>query len=184
MPRSRFLSVSLIFLSALFLNVASFAQKTGSLAKKQYTVAGIITQTRAYCGGARPSEEMMKAYNTPKAWIGKKLYIRSGAENSTKRKVLHEITADSTGHFSVKLPPGIYCIIEKEQLKKLNTEAFRKKKSEYLKLDEDCLKQWWGKCYTSFEVKDADKTDLIINFHIPCFTQGVPCMRYTGPLPP
>ncbi len=183
MNRSSFFSICLLLVLVFVRPSALFAQKQASSSKKQYIVSGSITQTNSYCGGARPSEEMITRLNTPKAWAGKKLYIRNGSENSGKKKVLREIVADSAGHFSTKLPSGTYCIIEKEQVKRLNTEEFRKKKTENLKLDEECLKQWWSKCYMSFEVKEADKTDLNINFHIPCFTNGIPCMKYTGPLP-
>jgi hypothetical protein len=184
MNRFHFFYLNLIFLLTFSESAPALTQKPGSSSKQQqYTVSGSITQTHSYCGGARPSPEMIALLNTPKAWAGKTLYIRSGAENSTKSKVLREIVADSAGHFSTSLPSGIYCIIEKEQVKHLNTEEFRKKKTANLMLDENCLKQWWTKCYMSFEVKDADKTDLNINFHIPCFTNGVPCMKYTGPLP-
>jgi hypothetical protein len=150
----------------------------------QYTVSGIITQTHAYCGGARPSDKMLEDLRTPKPFPGKKLFVKNGTENTAGLKVLGEIIADSAGHFRLQLPPGSYCIVEQEQINKLDLDNFRKKKTTDLQLDEACLKQWWGKCLMSFEITTADKTDLNINFHFPCFTNGIPCMRYSGPLPP
>jgi hypothetical protein len=178
-----FLFLSLAF-TGLFISCQSgFSQKSGK-GGKGFAISGHITQTHAYCGGARPSEEMLKSYTTPKPFPGKKLYIRSGTENSLKKKVLREVIADSAGHFSLRLPPGTYCIIQEEQVKKLDPEHFRQKANKNLKLNEECLKQWWDKCFMTFEVKDADKSDLNINFYIPCFTEGIPCMQYTGPMPP
>jgi hypothetical protein len=173
----------LIFLVCL-LNSPAFAQKTGSGAQKLYSISGTITHTQSYCGGARPTDEMLAQYNTPTPLAGKKLYIRSGTENSLKRKVLHQIVSDGTGHFSLKLPSGTYCILVQEQVKKLNKAEFRKKATDYLTLDENCLNQWWKTCYLSFEVKDTEITDLKINFNTPCFTDGTPCLNYVGPMPP
>jgi hypothetical protein len=39
-------------------------------------VSGEVTQTSSYCGGARPSDEMVQEQNRPKPYGGKKFYIR------------------------------------------------------------------------------------------------------------
>ncbi|HEV7230798.1 MAG TPA: hypothetical protein VGO45_05690 [Bacteroidia bacterium] len=172
-----------IFFSLLIFLVFSeniYSQKNS----KQYTVSGTITQTHSYCGGARPSDEMLARLNTPAPYAGKKLYIRYGNQNSSKKKIIRIISADSAGHFKIQLPSGTYCIIQDEQIKRLDIEHFKKQETEYLKLDENCLKNWWSQCFTTFEVKSENKTNLNINFNFPCFTGGTPCMQYTGPLPP
>jgi hypothetical protein len=160
----------------------STAQKTHKA--KQYAVHGTITQTRSYCGGARPSDEMLEKLNTPRPLPGIKLYVRSGNTNQLKKRIQRTIVADSAGNFVIHLPPGTYCIIQEEQIKKLNPESYRKKQTEYLKLDENCLNKWWSDCLLTFEVKAEDKKGLNINFNTPCFTNGVPCLNYTGPMPP
>ena len=138
---------------------------------------------RTHCGGARPPKELMDNLTKPSPFPGKKVYIRSGTENSLDKPVIRELIADTGGRFSLLLPSGTYCIIQEEQVKTLDTDFFRKKLTSYHKLDEECLKQWWGKCLMTFEIGTSDKTGMNINFHFPCFTNGVPCVTYTGPLP-
>jgi hypothetical protein len=176
-----FFQVSLALL--IFVPLVSCSQKAATSKTVEYKVSGTITQTHAYCGGARPPKELMDNLTKPSPFPGKKVYIRSGTENSLDKPVIRELIADTGGRFSLLLPSGTYCIIQEEQVKTLDTDFFRKKLTSYHKLDEACLKQWWSKCLMTFEVGATDKTDLNINFHFPCFTNGVPCVTYTGPLP-
>jgi hypothetical protein len=174
-----------LYLFCSFLLLFSFPAKMHSQKKiRQYVVSGTITQTHTYCGGARPSEEMLERLNTPAAYPGKKLYIRYGRVNSDKKKVIRVICADSAGHFKIQLPPGTYCIIQDEQIKRIDISNFKKMEGDYLKLDENCLKRWWSECFTTFEVGKGNKSNLNVNFNFPCFTGGTPCMQYTGPAPP
>ena len=176
------------FLAIPFLLISdanSCSKKTPPVsAVQEYTVSGTITQTQSYCGGARPPEDLLKALESPRPYRGKKICFRSGDKNNTDQKFVRTAVSDSLGKFSVKLPAGAYCIIEEDQVKLMNVESYRKKYgSKYLTVDEDCLKSWWGTCIQSFVLGNADKNDLTLNFHMACFTNGVHCLRYTGPLP-
>jgi hypothetical protein len=152
--------------------------------KHEYSVSGTITQTHSYCGGARPPDELLAKLQAPHPFPGKKIYFRKGDVNTVDIKTLKEAVSDSSSHFHVMLSPGTYCVIEEDQVKALDTVAYRKKyATKYLVVDDACLKEWWGKCLTTLVVEKADKKDLTLNFHIPCFTQGIPCMKYTGPKP-
>jgi hypothetical protein len=163
--------------------LGSCSQKAATSKPAEFKVSGTVTQTHAYCGGARPPKELLDNLTKPSPFPGKKIFIRSGTENSLDKPVIREIIADTAGKFSILLPAGTYCIIQEEQVKSLDTDFFRKKLTSYHKLDEECLKQWWGKCLMTFEIGTSDKTGMNINFHFPCFTNGVPCVTYTGPLP-
>jgi hypothetical protein len=150
----------------------------------EFTISGTITQTQSYCGGARPPQELLEKLQSPRPYPGKKIYFRKGDKNSLDMKYLWQAISDSTGHFNVRLPAGSYCVIEEDQVNALDVDAFKKKYcTQYLIADEACLKQWWGKAFLTFDVGNADKKDLNMNFHFPCFTKGLPCMKYTGPLP-
>ncbi len=182
MPEPINISLKILF-SLFFVSILpACSQKAAQDAGPLYTVSGSITQTHAYCGGIRPPDSQLKELRTPRALPGKKLYIKTGSENTASTQVIRELVADSAGHFRLQLPSGTYCIVEKEQVSKLDLDNFRKKKTNYMELDESCLQQWWAKCQLSFEVKAADQTDLQINFYFPCETNGIPCMRYTGPM--
>ncbi|MFI5151582.1 MAG: hypothetical protein ACHQRM_17795 [Bacteroidia bacterium] len=151
---------------------------------KEFQVSGLITQTQSYCGGARPPEDLLKRLQSPHPLSGKKIYFRKGTKNTLDMQGLKDAVSDSTGHFKVMLTSGSYCIIEEDQVKALDVESFKKKYlTPYLVADEVCLKQWWDKCYSSFELGAADKSDVNLNFHMPCFTKGLPCVKYTGPMP-
>jgi hypothetical protein len=179
------LSLFLFCVLAGNVHASTVTPKAAKKTSKQKDVSGLITQTHAYCGGARPTEEVLKRLQTPAPFPGKKIYIRCGNENTTKKKIIRTVTADSTGHFSIKLPPGTYCIIQEEQVKKLDPDHFLKKETAELKLKKNCLEKWWSTCYQTFEVKATDShVPLNVNFHFPCFTEGIPCMQYSGPLPP
>src|SRR4051812_11044433 len=102
-------AITLVILNSVFL----FGQTKHTAL---LTVSGKVTQTSSYCGGARPSEEMMEQYNKPKPYAGKIFYVRKGKENNKKAVVLKFIS-DSAGNFSFQLPAGSYCIIQQEQLK-------------------------------------------------------------------
>jgi hypothetical protein len=173
----------LLLAGLLLFSLAACSQKAATQSTPAYKISGLITQTHAYCGGIRPPADLLNQLNTPQPFPGKKLFIRSGKENVIDQKIMSEFIPDSGGHFSVQLPSGTYCIIQEEQVKDLDIPAFRKKLPANLKLDEACLKQWWGKSLMTFEVASSDKNDLRLNFHIPCFTEGLPCVSYTGPMP-
>jgi hypothetical protein len=180
--------LSFLVLPFLLIQHQSCSPKTSSEKKtetsKTYLVSGTITQTQSYCGGARPPEDLLKKMQSPRPYPGKKIYFRKGQNNSLDMISLKEAISDSTGHFQVNLASGTYCIVEEDQVKELDMAGFKKKYlNQYLVADESCLKQWWSKCFMTVEVGATDKTDLNINFHFPCFTKGLPCVKYTGPLP-
>ena len=148
-----------------------------------FNVSGKVTHTSAYCGGAAPTEEMMNEYRKDKPYAGKIFYVRKGNTNTLKAKIILSFKADADGKFSFQLPPGIYSIIQEPQVKEMNMKNYNKKGS--LQADASCLKNWWLKPYYILEIKDKDVTGLHFKFHHPCFvSDDIPCIRYTGPMPP
>jgi hypothetical protein len=152
---------------------------------KTYQVSGTITFTGDYCGGAHPSEEMLKQFRVPAPNIGKVLHIRSGVTNNLNSTILYTLVTDSLGQFSVNLPPGDYCMID----------DFRKDNSFFQSLfdsdnhlsvnDQKCVEDWLNSCFYSFTVSNADITNIQLNIHRICFVpESVPCVSYTGPYPP
>lgn len=148
----------------------------------KYIVSGKVTQTFTYCGGAMPTQEILDKLATPIPFPKKNFYIRKGNMNTEKAAIIMEFMTDENGNFSLQLAPGIYSIIQEAQAKPLNLKDYLK---ENIKVDDDCLKAWWAKPYYLLEIKNDDITELNFTFHHPCFISGeIPCMRYTGPMPP
>lgn len=174
-------AVILFFISCGSGNKATQTSSSSNEPAKAYVVSGSVTQTFSYCGGARPSDEMLADIATPRAYPGKKFYIKKGSVNKSGSPIILSFTTDEKGNFSFPLQPGTYSIIQEEQTKAFNPADY---KEETIKVDEECLKEWWKKPYYLLEIKASNIAGLKFEFHHPCFLSGnSPCRQYTGPLP-
>lgn len=146
-------------------------------------VSGFITQTSSYCGGARPTEEVLEEYNRPKPYSGKTLFVIGGEKNGSGNKVIAKLSSNDTGYFSLSLSPGVYSIVQEEQMKPLDTRSYNSAKM--VEADTTCLRKWWSEPLAVIRVSNKEVKGISINFHHPCFVSGdVPCLRYVGPMPP
>lgn len=154
-----------------------FAQR----AKKRVqfvTVKGLVTQTSSWCGGMKPSEEVMKDKSTPKPLAGKTIYIKIGTENSEMKPVYKKVVTDENGAFSVKLKSGVTYIF----LEDWKGEAFSvPKNTELVTHDADCYKKQYSRPDYSLFVKGVNKR-VIMNFHERCAHKPL-CGTYHGKLP-
>jgi hypothetical protein len=168
----------------LFLVFSPFLIACQSIKKVTvFSVSGNITQTFAYCGGMAPSPEIMEEMNRPQVYSKKVLFVRRGNTNTLKKEIVLKFISDSLGNFSFKLRPGIYSVIEAEQVKRLNPSALNT--GQLTQIDTACLKEWWKKPLQILEIKDKNITNLNFNFYHKCFISGdLPCIDYVGPLPP
>lgn len=156
------------------------AQTGASL--KAWQVEGVVTRNYPYCGGARPSEEIMAEANSPKPFAGKMLHLIRGDFHAKDREVMASFETDSAGKFSFDLIAGSYVVLTDEQFNKTPLKEFT---SELIKGDEVCYNEWLDKPVLSFTVSDRDIKDLKIHFQYRCFVNTyIPCMHYDGPLPP
>jgi hypothetical protein len=168
----------------LLFSMCLSAQKTGGVKPVRVTVKGKLMQTRSYCGGVEPSQEVLDNIQKPTPYENKIFYVRKGKVNSTKAEVITSFTTDVNGEFSFQITPGTYSIIQAKQLKAL-------KKSELTSTDKTrvvdgkCMKEWWAKPYYLLEVKTENITIPVWSIHHPCFVEGdIPCISYDGPMPP
>ncbi len=155
--------------------------------KKSYQVSGTITYTSNYCGGARPPETLLEQMATPTPYPGKVLHIRKGNTNDLSSLIIKTIVTDSLGKFSLSVEPGNYCIIDDYRKDASFVDLMLHPADDsYLKVeDPGCLKEWLNICLCSITVTDQNIQDIQINIHRACFRpEGVPCINYTGPLPP
>ncbi|MBI3501287.1 MAG: prealbumin-like fold domain-containing protein [Bacteroidetes bacterium] len=154
--------------------------------EKKVAVSGTVTQTFPYCGGARPTKEVMDAISQSKPYSGKKFHVIKGETNTASHKIILSFTTDSAGNFSFQLPAGTYSILLDEQVAAPDSKKYT---SQFVKMDEACFKDWWAKPYYLLEVPAATTNTNIkglnFEFHHRCFLQNdIPCLQYDGPLPP
>lgn len=167
------------FCAAIFGVWACTSHGKVSASETLLKVSGYITQTSSYCGGARPSEEMLEEYGKPKPYPGKTLYI----SKSGSREVFSRFVSNDSGYFSLSLPAGSYRVWQDEQLRPF--KPGQESENKMIVADTSCLRRWWNTPLGEFELESESVNLKSINFHRPCFVSGdVPCMSYTGPMPP
>lgn len=176
------LTLCLVFMGSC---KASKDSSSGNIQQGElYTVAGVITRSESYCGGAEPEPGLLEELRKPGPYSGKKLYVKSGDANALKHRVLDSIVAQADGTYELQLPPGKYCLIQSTQLDRKVFEKYGKGSNISLTSD-TCLENWWNRCYYAFTVTDRNIDSLNFHFHKPCFVpEGMPCLDYSGPLPP
>lgn len=152
------------------------------LPESQKNIQGIVKFTYDYCGGAAPSDEMLKRLQTPRAISNYILYLKAGTKNNDT-PVLDSSNCNEQGQYNFKVKPGKYVILTVDQIKNFSTKNYT---SKYLQVDdEQCLKQWWenGLYKVTVGNEDVALADTILNQR--CNGLGlIPCMSFTGPLPP
>ena len=158
--------INLFFLIVL-LWLSAFHALAQNNKNEVYSIKGIVTQTSSFCGGMPPKKEMIQELQTPKPIIEKKLFVKKGKKNLIRRKIVKEILTDSSGHFSLSLPAGTYCIVEDYKTKKFES-------SEKSIKEIKCAEKQWSQCdYTFCLPEDHNKT-IKINYHHYCDGQ-TPC---------
>jgi hypothetical protein len=150
---------------------------------KLFKVSGQVMQTSSYCGGAAPTEEMMRQNEIPKPFVGKRFYLKKGKENDAKQQAVLTFTTDEKGEFEFNVAPGIYCFLLEPQMKNLSVKEYNVKG--FLTADAACLTKWWKQPYFLLVVKNKDVDGIKFNFHMRCFvSEDLPCVDYVGEMPP
>lgn len=162
----------------------SFNQAKPEKKSKKILISGTVTETNDYCGGARPSDEILTQLATPRPLVNKKIYIKKGEVNAFDSKVILVLTSDSKGNFHAKLRPGKYLVVDSTKKDpayyNLLLKTYKNQTANYLAIDTVCLKEWFLKPAGVFEVTPVETKNISINFHKAC-SEAIPCTRYTGP---
>lgn len=177
--------IILLLLAPVWVNAQENVQKQDT---EKFNVEISITRTSAYCGGARPTPEMIAELQTPKPFPAKNLYLKKGERNTFTTKIIRAITSDNSGKVHLLLPPGKYFIVD--ELKKdtsyynLLKRQYSSPTDQYSAIDMLCLKKWYEQPDLIFEIKSGDEViNLIVNFHKNCSWKEIPCIEFKGPLP-
>ena len=171
-------------LPLLCISLLSFSQDKIGKKSQRIPIYGTVTETRSYCGGARPSAEMLTALATPAPAAQKVIYIKKGEVNSFNSKVLVKVTADENGNFHAKLSPGKYLIVDSTKKDtsyyNLLLKTYKSKTANYGPIDTKALKKWYLKPDAIFEVSEKETKTISVNFHVNC-DGYIPCAQYRGP---
>jgi hypothetical protein len=144
------------------------------------TITGKVTTTADYCGGARPSEEMLEQLRTPKPAIRRTIYIKYGSVNTENTRLIKKVMTDSNGLFTVKLKKGYtYQFLEEWQC--LNFKM--PQQTQWVKWDEKCFRERYATPNYVLNTKKTKQNIITFNYHQPCFYNPY-CGNYSGPLPP
>lgn len=166
----------------LFIISISLACKVNSKSKnaEEVVINGQVTQTKDFCGGMRPTDELVNNLRTPKPFANKVIYIKIGDVNTERGPVVQKFTTDENGKFSVKLKVGTtYCFVEDWK-----GEPFKAPKdTEFTIWDIPCLRKSYGTPDFVLKVEKTNNRLVQINYHHPCFYKPY-CGTYSGPLPP
>ncbi len=109
---------SKFLLTLLILPLLSCSQKVSSSEKNanhQVSVAGTLYFTENYCGGARPTPEMLAKHSTPKVLPNTTLKLSLVGDSSSRH---YNLISDKEGKFSIKLSPGTYTIYMTDKYEK------------------------------------------------------------------
>jgi hypothetical protein len=179
------------FCSAIFFASVSCAHVKRNKSNKSGKLISFrisVTSTSAYCGGARPTEEMLQALSKQIPIVGKKIFIRKGETNDLRQVIFANTMSDTSGKAIFMLPPGKYSIVDERKADSAYYKSLVKNYSSgtgsFSPIDLKCLSEWLKQPDLIIEVKRGAANDFNINYHRPCEWSSVPCAQYTGPLPP
>ena len=163
-------------LAIAILMIACTPGKHKNKAPVKYTVSGTIFELRQYCGGARPSEEIL--HPKPLAVHGIKLYIRKSSVNSVANAIIDSVVSGFDGGFSLQLPAGTYCFIEAAKSGPIKIPV----NDQFNSYDTACYRKTYSTCDYSVDVKsNVSAVKIVLDRHCPW---NRPCVQYKGPLPP
>jgi len=142
------------------------------------TLSGTATETRQYCGGANPSDEILETLQRPRPLARHKLFLRRGSKNVLAHPVLLEFSTDADGKFQIELPEGEYCLIEEGKKGALKIPDFSEENRKlaqaapsampYKLTSPNCLSDWWQTCDKVLRIGKQSVTGIKIEFHRGC----------------
>ena len=186
--------LSLYTFLLLMLVISCTTQQSGTIQTKPAEVVFKnvtiqVWETSQYCGGARPTDEMLNAIQTPKPLAGQLCFIRKNETNSTSSTPIASATSDANGKINVTLASGTYCVVFPNKVDsaayKMYLTKFGEATSNYSAIDKKCLDKWFQTPEHVFSISDPKQpfqTEFTI--HRSCSWNTIPCVDYSGPLPP
>lgn len=165
----------------IILSILTFQQRSFEQDGK-FTVAGIITTSSSYCGGAAPDPDLMRELQKTRPFSGIWLYLKEGTENNFGAPIIDSAMTNNDGFFRFLVDTGEYVIITKQMLDPNITNNYL---SGNIQANSECLDEWQKNGLATIQISDSSITNLRFHFGERCFLPiGIPCLVYTGPMPP
>ena len=147
------------------------------ITKLEFNTELTITKSIPYCGGARPTEDMLNRFE----------FVTTHFILIDENNIKKEVKSNSKGIINLQLPKGKYHL--KEVSKNMPFEKFysfqSNDKGKYIEVGKrDCYNKWWKKNVINFEIIEPSKLlKASGKLYSNCYTKN-PCDRYTGPQRP
>lgn len=149
-----------LLLTFLILGFSALAQK------KSVTLE--LSYYEPYCGGARPSDEILAEAQKPKPYAGKKVVLISSSGKADT------LSTDAKGKIKVKLKSGEYTLMEAWRYYK---RSFNGAPLEHF--DKECLKAEWVKTIALISV-GKKKTKISFTNELTNYCEwSIPCLLET-----
>lgn len=147
-----------------------------------------VTQTKEYCGGARPPKELLEELNTPKPLGEATVHFRKGSMNDLDSAIIYSALSDTNGVIRVKLPEGTYGLVfdHKKDNERYDQwlSDYSTATAEFSAIDKNCLDKWMETPDVVISVKEGGNHHFTINQRENCIWNSVPCVRYLIGMPP
>ena len=164
----------------------SEAYRSAAQGERRVQISGTVFETRQYCGGANPSEEILEAMRRPRPLANYEMYVRASSVNALASPVLLKFTTDANGNFQIALAEGEYCILEAGKKDAVRIPDFTEENRKLAKTDPaatpysltspKCLTDWWQTCDKVLRVGKENQKGVRIELrrgcHPPCVQGG------------
>lgn len=149
------------------------------------------TRTAPYCGGAEPDPRDLPR---PRPCT-ERMFLRPAIPDTSGRSALNDlrIAPIDTIRFiqgvSVIHPPaGDYLLLDEDRVDDHRYRQLlrdhRTPRSHSEAVDTACLRSWLHGPFGVISVRGGDTTEVSLDLHDQCPWFSVPCVPYSGPLPP
>lgn len=161
---------------AVLVTLVSCSTLENIFQKKEKARITVTLQThQKYCGGARPTPEMEKG--TTAAIANGVYYFKNRITQDAVKA-----TTDASGLLNLKLEVGDYQVYMGDKIDLTFEEFYAKYKVEkegYENESEACFRTYYS--LPAWEVSINADTTFTLTREIDCYTDGNPCVNYTGP---
>lgn len=124
-----------------------------------------LKQLHEYCGGARPSPEMLAKYEKPWPYANKKLIMVSSEGK------IDSVQTDAKGKVTLKLKNGVYKLYEPWRYHKRTPDGTAAEN-----FDKECLEKQWDKVDVEIEIKKR-KSKITKNIDNAFCPYKIPCLK-------
>lgn len=182
----------MIIMAALLLgacanNTSNLVDQSSEGEEAKYEVRLHLTSTKAYCGGAKPPQELLDELNTPKPMDSTPVFLRKGTTNNIEQPIDYAMTSNEDGWAKAQLPAGQFSVVFADKKDQQTYDSlFNKYKSSsrmYKAIDTTCLQSYFRKPEKVIVVEKKGANTFEVKDRIHC-SRSVPCATYTGPVPP